>query len=919
MQPTVIDNSYKMVPVAAEDLVRRLVLALEGGPGYAGTVHEIAHALSRELQDVSSKPGESLDPASARRLFEPIMRIMLLDAGDAQLSKVSRISLERAKTGVIHEISRVLGEAHVVLSDLYADLSLELEKQPSVGAEAALEWCGRALLCRMKALGLLHKKTADSHNHLGRLYALLGNLDQSRKELLICRGIYVKIAGMDEAIEIADCDYRIGEIELAAFNGPAAYQSFYQCHRARVKFFGLLHPLTVAAQEKLSMCRHLHGETHISSFEVRDRVQELEWGKCDSTSAEYTIFIFLGSLQGMANYCLTRSQLKTLAERAEKYSFARRNGIVASFPHFSPGAMTLQSSRLANGSPDSPSSSSNRDHDRFQRNENVNRLLALLLNEEWLPSTASFFSPATERGSPSGTFENDIDDAAVQQQSYSPSLANGSLGDGRLRSSSFSSSLSETSRRPTDSTRAPQSDAHGDVGKGSVGDDSFDGYPQVDTKNAPTPISVGTKDAAVVLCGAIDHPSTEFKEGCDDQSVVSGDSSYRSLSPSLSVSSCHHSIRSFSSRTSSKGKKSNAVKRLHLVPVTSETEGDIVVLPFSMGTRSRIIGRDSSGVSIIVQLFTEEEPLANAVSSAVLGKGPIAISIPLPPPLPNSWPPISIKLTVANCMLAIESMNGKGNSNNGADGVPGNSRGGRSIDMVNILKMSTVNATGATLTLDPLATVAGTIWEGESEAIVRWDEIFFDFNAEFVQESARTNAKVPLPKRPQIATKAKIPAPDTVVNSSRLKSLDLMLQRLKKTLSIDDITAAILVLDTGAIDPSNAQSLIEILPTSEEISLVEGLIQKSNLTDDTQLLAKLGQAQYFIHKFAKIVKYEMRVQFIAAHHFLFREGIVATIQASAAAVLTAILDVRGSHRLKYLLMSILQLSNAVNAKSLSIS
>lgn len=51
----------------------------------------------------------------------------------------------------------------------------------------ALEFCGRALVLRIKILGLEHEKIAESHFCLGELYMSLGEYAPAIKEFKICK------------------------------------------------------------------------------------------------------------------------------------------------------------------------------------------------------------------------------------------------------------------------------------------------------------------------------------------------------------------------------------------------------------------------------------------------------------------------------------------------------------------------------------------------------------------------------------------------------------------------------------------------------------------------------------------------------------------------------------------------------------
>lgn len=48
----------------------------------------------------------------------------------------------------------------------------------------AIEFCGRALMIRIRSHGLISEKTAESHFQLGSLYFHKGTLDLARQEIL---------------------------------------------------------------------------------------------------------------------------------------------------------------------------------------------------------------------------------------------------------------------------------------------------------------------------------------------------------------------------------------------------------------------------------------------------------------------------------------------------------------------------------------------------------------------------------------------------------------------------------------------------------------------------------------------------------------------------------------------------------------
>jgi len=51
----------------------------------------------------------------------------------------------------------------------------------------ALNSCGESLLIRVNHYGIFHYKTAECHMRLGIIYRYLGNYEQSKQELYICK------------------------------------------------------------------------------------------------------------------------------------------------------------------------------------------------------------------------------------------------------------------------------------------------------------------------------------------------------------------------------------------------------------------------------------------------------------------------------------------------------------------------------------------------------------------------------------------------------------------------------------------------------------------------------------------------------------------------------------------------------------
>lgn len=64
------------------------------------------------------------------------------------------------------------------------DVSLAVKLGESNRLQEAIEFAGRGLLIRVRVLGLLSLKTAESHFQLGNLYIWNDNFDEGSRELL---------------------------------------------------------------------------------------------------------------------------------------------------------------------------------------------------------------------------------------------------------------------------------------------------------------------------------------------------------------------------------------------------------------------------------------------------------------------------------------------------------------------------------------------------------------------------------------------------------------------------------------------------------------------------------------------------------------------------------------------------------------
>lgn len=96
----------------------------------------------------------------------------------------------------------------------------------------ALDFAGRSLLIRVKQLGVMHEKTAESHFNIGVLYRILGDLFNSKKELSISKGINIQLHG-DLSLVVSTCYLELGQTELQSMAKREAYVSYYKSYRIR--------------------------------------------------------------------------------------------------------------------------------------------------------------------------------------------------------------------------------------------------------------------------------------------------------------------------------------------------------------------------------------------------------------------------------------------------------------------------------------------------------------------------------------------------------------------------------------------------------------------------------------------------------------------------------------------------------------
>jgi len=807
-------------------------------------IRESLQSLSRSklLSEKIVSVQETLDGETLRVLFSPVYDLLLEEAESSV--KSSKSTLLKWQLDAMLNLQRLFGKDHLILSDFFMDVASRLSESKRFGE--ALDYGGRALLMRINVLGLAHSKTAESHFCLGRLYHSLKSYEESRREFYICRGVYEKLSDGESTLELAECDYAIGEMEVDALNFGAAFHLFYSCYCTRLSILGAWNELTIKAKEMVEDYRQVNGERHISSLEMRDRIEELRWKLEEANSAEYTISVFIGSIKDTANYSLTLTQLKTLVKTAVKYSISRGSGSVS--PMNSPFKSPLESP-----------SAGTKDHKSYR--QHAEKLLGLLLNsnEDWGEWTVGSATSDTnsefteeEKGDVGLHGNNNDDDYQFASDSDLPTVADCLENDNQ----------SEGKGGMDDSDRVPISK---ETKSGLVEEDKVEySGGEIDSERVGSELALSRLLTEVTT----DSSSYSIKDtNGSDSSDLKNKSSTTVISRKISKG-----ISKAAPRKSSSGKARISVLS-EITKVTSSRSSDSIevtedkgssdgseVLTFSMAGRTSLVCRDRSGVMVEVRVlenlaYTNDLPSTlnfspnaknelsassakneSRASSAEHKSSQDLVTIPQPPPLPNSWPPVCLNLSLEDFLQSSHPEN---------QSIDRHADGG---------KVTLKNQNAPTIkSWEPIENVEGTLWVKSSDVIVPWGDLFSDFESVFNREPERVvphKSAAVAKKKPSILLASK-DVVETKIPMPRQKQIELMLNRIGRDINISDLATAVKQLDTAIIDTSRQSLIQENLPTSEEVALITQLADKAKkLILDTSKanLASLSSLFTSFHK-----------------------------------------------------------------------
>lgn len=187
---------------------------------------------------------------------------------------------------------------------------------------------GKALIIRMRSLGLVHDKVADCHFNLGLLYRLSGDMQNSLKHFKICmyrlsvfralcnallpgRGIKRNLF-LERSKEVAFVDISLGQTEQWMVMYDKAYYSFYNSYRTYCIWCGVASDEAIVVLEYVKQLRFSHGARFTSLVELQDIVSALDYEYKCPHSLRKDVFIqaMLRSIEHGQKLVVTGLELK---------------------------------------------------------------------------------------------------------------------------------------------------------------------------------------------------------------------------------------------------------------------------------------------------------------------------------------------------------------------------------------------------------------------------------------------------------------------------------------------------------------------------------------------------------------------------------------------------------------------------------
>eukprot|EP01033_Poteriospumella_lacustris_P005565 gene5565-3976_t len=251
--------------------------------------HEDVEKEKRKLKDsnVAAEIKDTLTLHGSLELFANVIKYFMNE-------REQESDLERGfRMLAFQTLKDALGSETILLSDFYVALAANLGVANRL--QEAIEFAGRGLLIRIRVLGVLSAKTAESHFQLGNLYTRNDAFDEGYRELLAARHIYCKLLG-ERSAPATDCDMLLGQLETKQFHHKKAYAFFARGFRHRYLSLGASDELTTATAALLEATR---AELAVKCFlpvELLDRASELDWHLEDPRAFEHFLHVYLTQL-----------------------------------------------------------------------------------------------------------------------------------------------------------------------------------------------------------------------------------------------------------------------------------------------------------------------------------------------------------------------------------------------------------------------------------------------------------------------------------------------------------------------------------------------------------------------------------------------------------------------------------------------
>eukprot|EP01038_Epipyxis_sp_PR26KG_P006412 gene6412-8826_t len=855
-------------------------------------------------------------------VFVDVLTLMMDDSTD----------LDEKKSQCMGYLQEIFNEPSllIVIADIYHTISMTLSRQGK--AYEALEFAGRDLLTRVSCLGA-HPSTADSHLRLGILYRAVGNYEQSLQELQICKALRCKL-GEELSVEVSTCEMQIGLTNSSSTAYYDAYVSFYRSFRTRCLLLGHDHSLTAEVEELMLIHRNVNGERIISSLELKDRVNDLDWNSADSHTPHYTASIFVGRLNDDDVHSFR--QIKNLVTNAVNFSFANLSSSgsksesindmidgltlllatiskpkqlkTLSSPSPSIGIkkrfiIPVQEEKLSINHPKNNINNSNNSNDLRKTNKNTDEIKTnksslnkslTRIEEVIVPSNLSYGRDMID-GNDIIEYVTPIKQITLSSNSPFESPQQSKFGE---RSKSISNKV--------ESELDVQKIIHY---KQQNNQQLHNNNNNNNTKFQPLPFSISNKpfifardmDGALVCI----QPATA-------QCVIDKMKNKLfqvTLFPWLAKN--HHKL-------------DHHKPQKHEDKINSESLNSDTKLLLSNLFTKKLPSRDNT---------TSSDTTNN--DNNIKNNDDVTINIPMPPPLPTCWPPIP---------YMGDELSLSANST--------------SFNDVQLITQAVIPS-GPKLKqlylegLKENITNNGTLWNESADVNVPTNILFDDLEEEFAIGLARSKNHNSQFSGHSTLTASKtmkrnLSAAETLLDAQRGNNINIMLSKFGKR-NLHDIAQAVSNFDADALGLAAVVALSQFIPTPDEIAKVTAYVKKhtpqtSSTLSPTQVKSisssdaidkpnnplsplnknnsdsiidmkafselKLGKPEQYIYIFSKVDKLEKKI--LALNCWLSIPETCQIVKNNAETMLRAVNEVKGSGKLKFILKAFLELGNTLS-------